>query len=54
MTMLNQVTWHVEFKQQLGYQFTTQAGMLKSFARFAGAEEFIRSSTALALLIVIE
>ena len=48
MTMLDHVTQHVEFKQKLGYQFTTQAGMLKSFARFAEAEEFIRSSTALA------
>ena len=48
MTMLDHVTRYVEFKQQLGYQFTTQASMLKSFARFAGTEESIRSDIVLA------
>ena len=48
MTMLDHVTQHVEFKQKLGYQFTTQAAMLNSFARFAGVEEFICSDTVLA------
>ena len=48
MTMLDHVTRYVEFKQKLGYQFTTQDVMLRSFARFAGTEKSIRSDTVLA------
>ena len=49
MTIPEHVARFVAMKQRLGYQFTTNAGLLSSFARFAEArdEAFVRAETAL-------
>ena len=49
MTIPDHVARFVAMKQRLGYQFTTNAGLLSSFARFAEArdEAFLRADTAL-------
>ena len=48
MTIMDHVTRFVALKQKLGYRFTTNAKVLKSFARFAAEAEFVHSGTVLA------
>ena len=49
MTISDHVARYVAIKQRLGYEFTTNAEILASFARFAEArdEDFLRADTAL-------
>ena len=49
MTISDHVARYVAIKQHLGYEFTTNAEILSSFARFADArdEAFFRAETAL-------